>query len=178
MKARMPVGLAQGLPDNGDVEVNFLAVQYWNILPVLKKVEGDTITLASRNPCTWFFNGKYYEVGAVSFCATHGLARSARRVVRGHDGGQGLLLAAGRHDGRQKVTAPTNELVRLQGDDLAARSNEWRVKFDAPASASAAPALALSSPSAFERLVRHVEFDGLTLSAPTGCRKISGRRIG
>jgi hypothetical protein len=166
MKATVPAGLTKGLPDNGDVEVNFLAVEYWNILPVLKKVEGDTVTLASRNPCTWVFGGKYFDPnvgGHLQFRnALVCLDQPGEWCVDSKAGKVYFWPPDGTMDGKT-VTAPTLfELIRLQGDDLAARSNEWRVKFDAAGKRINAPALPASSASAFDQLVRYVEFAGLT----------------
>ena len=163
MKVKIPAGLAKGLPDNGDVEVNFLAVNYWNILPVLRKVDGDTIVLASRNPCTWYFDGNYYQDGAIQFRnALACLDEAGEWCVDSKEGNVYFWPPDGTMDGKTAVAPVLHELVRLQGDDLAARTNDWRVKFDEAGNRIGKPVpLPVSSASAFTQLVRHVEFDGL-----------------
>ena len=158
----------QELPTNGDVEVCYLPVEYWNTLAVLRGVEKNTVLLASRNPCTWYFNGNYADRigrGAMQF-------RNALALLD-EPGEWCVDSAAGRvyfwpPDGTMEgkvVTAPTlDELIRLQGDDLSARSNSWRVKYDASGQRVEAttPPLAAAAPAAFDQLVHHVEFQGLT----------------
>ncbi len=168
MRVTVPAGLLKDLPDNGDVEVNFLAVEYWNILPVLKRVEGDTAILASRNPCTWEFDGRYYAAGSLQFRnALACLDQPGEWCVDSAAGKVYFWPPGGTMDGKT-VSAPTlYELIRLQGDDLAARSNEWRVKYDAKGNRveKATPPLATAGASAFDQLVRYVEFRGLTLES-------------
>jgi len=165
MRATVPAGLLKGLPDNGDVEVNFLPMEYWNSLAVLRKVEGDTMTLASRNPTTLVWNGRYFDQGALSFRnALVCLDQPGEWCVDSAAGKVYFWPPDGTMDGKT-VTAPSlYELMRLQGDDLAARSNDWRVKFDAKGNRveKTTSPLATAGASAFDQLVRYVEFRGLT----------------
>ena len=165
MRATVPAGLLKGLPENGDVEVNFLAMQYWNSLTVLKKIEGDTVTLASRNPTTLEWNGRYFQEGSLQF-------RNAL-VCLDQPGEWCVDSAAGKvyfrpPDGTmagKTITAPTLcQLIRLQGDDLSATSNTWRVKYDAKGNRveQTTPPLGTAGPSAFDQVVREVGFHGLT----------------
>lgn len=163
MKVNVPPGLVKGLSENGDVEVNFLAVNYWNVLPVLRKVDGDTVVLASRNPCTWVFDGKYYQEGSVQFRnALACIDEAGEWCVDSNEGKIYFWPPNGTMDGLTATAPVLHELVRLQGDDLAARTNDWRVKFDEAGNRVERPKpLPYSAASAFTQLVRHVEFDGL-----------------
>jgi Right handed beta helix region len=167
LRVTIPTVPLQNLPTNGDVEVCYLPVEYWNILAVLKGVEGNTDLLASRNPNTWYFGGNYADPiagGAMQF-------RNALALLN-QPGEWCVDSAAGRvyfwpPDGTMEgkvVTAPTlDELIRLQGDDLSARSNRWRVKYDALGQRveTMTPPLTAAAPAAFDQLVHHVEFRGL-----------------
>jgi hypothetical protein len=162
----LPGGVPQNLPVNGDVEVNFLPLEYWNTLAVLHKTAGNTILIGSRNPCTQVWpDGRCFYEGALCF-------RNALALI--DQPGQWCVdSAAGRvyywpPDGDMKgktVTAPSlYELIRLQGDDLAARSNQWRVKYDVQGNRveKDTPPPADVSAASFKQLVRRVEFAGLT----------------
>ena len=168
MVATVAAGLLKGLPDNGDVEVNFLPMEYWNSLAVLKKVEGNTMTIASRNPTTLVWNGRYCNDGALSFRnALVCLDQPGEWCVDSAAGNVYFWPPDGTMAGKA-VTAPTlHELIRLQGDDLAACSNDWRVKYDAKGNRveKTTPPLVTAGASAFDQLVRHVEFRGLTFES-------------
>ena len=168
MRVTFPTNLLTNLPSNGDVEVNFLPVEYWNTLAVLKKIEGDTALLASRNPCTWYFDGRYFDYGSVQLRNALTLLDQPGEWCVDSAAGRVYYWPPDETMAGKKVAAPAlHELIRLQGDDLAARDNHWRIKFDTHGHRveKTTPPLPASSPSAFDQLVRYVELNGLTFEA-------------
>jgi hypothetical protein len=164
----VPDDLLTNLPGNGDVEVNFLPVEWWNTLPVLKRVEGNQVLLASRNPSTWTMEGRYvgYNAhGEMSFRnALAFLTQPGEWCVDSAAGRVYYWPPDGSMTGKTAAAPKLCELLRLQGDDLMARSDQWRVKFDPHGNRveASTPALPYSSPSAFEQVVHQVELRGLS----------------
>ena len=165
MRAGVPAGLLKGLPDNGDVEVDLLPMEYWNSLTVLRKISGDTMTLASRNPTTVAWGGRYYSDGAIQFRNALACLEQPGQWCVDSAAGRVYYWPVDAAMGGKTVTAPTlYELFRLQGDDLAAQQ-PVRPKFDAKGNRveRATPPLVTAGASAFDQRVEYVEFRGLTL---------------
>jgi hypothetical protein len=161
---RLALGcLPKDIPLNGDVEVNMRPHIWWNSLAVLTKKDGDNAILSSTNP-SWCFGGFNTGPAAIgnALCV---LDKPGEWCVDSAAGRVYCWPADGTMEGKTVKAPVLNELVRLQGDDMAARSNAWRVKFDAKGNRveKTTPASETANAVLFSHRVRFVEFSGLAL---------------
>jgi hypothetical protein len=76
----LPAGQLDGLPSNGDLEMNLMPVQYWNTLSVLRDVDAraNTVRRHSKNPTTFWRDrfdhkeGQYNLQNALKFLTKPG----------------------------------------------------------------------------------------------------------
>jgi len=78
-KLTFPAGLLDGLPDNGDVEINLMPVNWWNTLSVLRDIDpaNNTARRHSKNPTTFWPDrfpdrGNYNLTNALKFLSEPG----------------------------------------------------------------------------------------------------------
>lgn len=155
--------LPKDIPLNGDVEVNMRPHIWWNSIAVLTKKDGDNAVLSSTNP-SWCFGGFNTGPAAIgnALCA---LDKPGEWCVDSTAGRVYYWPADGSMEGKTAKAPVLYELIRLQGDDMAARSNAWRVKFDAKGDRAekTTPVPETANATLFSQRVRFVEFLGLTL---------------